>query len=841
RENSYISDTISCINKIGLKSYHLVTTQHALFKFSSNGILLSTSEPFKNRFSNSQRDSSMYYYNYRKEVRLVTGKNYYYTYLNIYISNADTFNSSPRIPVKQGNIYFLIKLNEQDSIIWMKPLYKGKESVYTAYSLFHDLDIDTVSQILSFNIIFSPTYFEPIFKPSLNNGGGGFVFKINADGQIIKEDSFANTTFFFRESYDYIKKQWVSLGQINGTDLRFRNFIPSNLYYNYFLAIVIFDLDYNPIFIQPLVINYFSLSSNIQINNFPNYSDFVDSRGKVTVSGAFWDSIYLPCQNLYSTLNDTNFLGYPMTDGFSISIESFKRINRIECRNYLSPSTKYLWDSTGIYIDTLQNSFGCDSILEVNLQILQSTSSIDSMVCNAMKSFSQKYIWDSSGIYFDTIPNSFACDSIIKLSLLVGSNRSFIDTTVKYTLQSPSGKFNWDSSATYYDTLTNSIGCDSIIRINLAVLSNRSQIDTFNCYPIQSFSNTFGMNQSGHYLDTIPNSKGGDSLISIHFTIGSNSSTIDTSFCNQIISPSGRYMFSSSGIYLDTLINCFFCDSIIEINFTRTSSSDTLYYTNCDSLLSPSGKFYLDKTGLFTDSLLTVKGCDSIVYIYYTRPVSNSQFSVSTCDSVVSPSGKYVYTLSGNYSDTLINQFGCDSVIEISVTKSTNKLTISKSNDIDCLQPFTQLIAEGALKYTWSPIEGLNDAHIPNPIASPIKSITYYVIASDSFDCEFTDSIFLNVNRADSLGFFPNVITPNGDGKNDCLPLNSLNEFKEANFFVYNRWGNLIYESNNPELCWQGIAMDGQAVTEGVYYYILKGKTKCDENFTKTGSITVIR
>lgn len=81
----------------------------------------------------------------------------------------------------------------------------------------------------------------------------------------------------------------------------------------------------------------------------------------------------------------------------------------------------------------------------------------------------------------------------------------------------------------------------------------------------------------------------------------------------------------------------------------------------------------------------------------------------------------------------------------------------------------------------------------------------------------------------------PNVLTVNGDGLNDSwFPISNCSN--EWTCFIYNRWGNLIFEFNQSNQGWNGEDNKGKELIEGVYYYILfEGKNK------KTGFIQLIR
>ena len=65
----------------------------------------------------------------------------------------------------------------------------------------------------------------------------------------------------------------------------------------------------------------------------------------------------------------------------------------------------------------------------------------------------------------------------------------------------------------------------------------------------------------------------------------------------------------------------------------------------------------------------------------------------------------------------------------------------------------------------------------------------------------------------------PNTFTPNGDGFNDIFRPRAVCFIEQVEFSVYNRWGQLVFKTTDPNLEWQGLNMAGQNLASGTYYY----------------------
>lgn len=87
--------------------------------------------------------------------------------------------------------------------------------------------------------------------------------------------------------------------------------------------------------------------------------------------------------------------------------------------------------------------------------------------------------------------------------------------------------------------------------------------------------------------------------------------------------------------------------------------------------------------------------------------------------------------------------------------------------------------------------------------------------------------------------YIPEAFTPNGDGKNDLF--NAKYSFIPADFEmkIYNRWGNIIFQTNDPEEGWNGKQRNGEPVTTGAYMYYIKISTPGNDPIEKRGNLTV--
>jgi gliding motility-associated-like protein len=138
------------------------------------------------------------------------------------------------------------------------------------------------------------------------------------------------------------------------------------------------------------------------------------------------------------------------------------------------------------------------------------------------------------------------------------------------------------------------------------------------------------------------------------------------------------------------------------------------------------------------------------------------------------------------------------------------------------------------LSFLWTPAYKLSDPTAPNPVATPETDFTYKLTVTSADGC--VDSTEVNVTLMKTPKI-PNVFTPNGDGINDKWDIPYLNTYPGATIEIYNRYGQLLYQSKGYNKAWDG-TFKGNPVPAGTYYYIINPKNGRKQ---MSGFVDVIR
>lgn len=319
-------------------------------------------------------------------------------------------------------------------------------------------------------------------------------------------------------------------------------------------------------------------------------------------------------------------------------------------------------------------------------------------------------------------------------------------------------------------------------------------------------------------------------------------------------------------------------DSTICLNDTvqLRVKSDALQYqwTNNRNELMPSAKNPLVKpigttTYFVTANLGKCEDKDSIQIITVPYPKANagndtlicfgtpvqlnanfigSNFSWSPQLNMINPSSltpMVAPAKTTTYQFIVQDTLGCPKkVIDSIIVQVSPKAIVRAGNDtaISQNQPL-QLNAAGASNYQWFPVTGLSDPFIANPIAllsNNIDSIVYRVRADNGNACYGEDFIKVWLYKGGPDIYIPSGFTPNGDGKNDLLRPIPIGITQLNYFSIYNRWGQLVFSTNEMGKGWNGI-YNGAIQPVGTYIFQAEGKDFTGKIIYKKGTAVLIR
>jgi len=154
-----------------------------------------------------------------------------------------------------------------------------------------------------------------------------------------------------------------------------------------------------------------------------------------------------------------------------------------------------------------------------------------------------------------------------------------------------------------------------------------------------------------------------------------------------------------------------------------------------------------------------------------------------------------------------------------------------------------QLQATGGDFYSWSPITGLSDPNIANPVLSytgAADSLRYRVQVSTLDGCIDTASLMVKIFKTEPQVFVPTGFTPNNDGRNDVVRPIAVGMEKMEYFRIYNRWGQLVFSTTENGKAWDG-KVAGKEQGMNVFVWIVKGIDYLGNSFFAKGTITLIR
>ncbi len=345
-----------------------------------------------------------------------------------------------------------------------------------------------------------------------------------------------------------------------------------------------------------------------------------------------------------------------------------------------------------VYLDTLINQYGCDSVVTLSVSVIPPTFSIDTMeLCEG----SGPIAWNNrtilstvDSVYLDTLVNAVGCDSMLTMQVtILPVNDTIIDTAL--CTGTPAYVWNGltvvsDKDSTYEALLTNQYGCDSVVTLNVTILSPTYSVeDTTLCEgePVFAWnSHTVQTDRDSVYLDTLVNAAGCDSLLTLNVFVNPPTYSIeDTTICEgEPVFAWNSHMVQTDrdSIYLDTLVNAAGCDSLLTLNVfvtPPTYSFDTMDICEGSGPIAWNNRTILSTVdSVYLDTLVNAAGCDSMLTMHVTiLPVNDTIIDTALCTGIPAYVWNGLTVVSdkdSTYEALLTNQYGCDSVVTLNVT-----------------------------------------------------------------------------------------------------------------------------------------------------------------------------
>jgi len=522
----------------------------------------------------------------------------------------------------------------------------------------------------------------------------------------------------------------------------------------------------------------------------------------------------------------------------------------------------------------ITSSNGCVATLTTEVLPAEVIGSIvDSNVCAGnqtllynLTSFTNSAVdsihWSSSDGYTDTTFNfnhTFPGPGVYNVELIVQNTANCIDTvtTTVEVFENPIAAFGFDDVC---------LGQTAIFNASSSLLGNDTITNYWYVNNDTLVGDTVTVNFNGpnnYQVDLVAITENGCSdTISQQFTVFNNP-TANFTIAEACMDDPVLFNNTTASISAFTQFGWYYNNQLLDTSMDlsyifNTPGSNTMTLVAVDSF---SATVFCDDTISFNffvhDYPVLVYTADSLVCEDIPFVFTNQSF-VSTNEPLVytweaggavigsNPDLSYTMNNAGSYQITLssISSFGCDSDTTFTLlVKQTPLEPVLSVTTPDCPGDpiFLTATAEPFSTISWvGPNNFTSDQFTVTMPIMPNGMGTYIAFVVSEFGCiSDTSSIIASIANIGSLNDFdfPNVITANGDNTNDILDVKTyFSSCDEYTLYIFNRWGQLIFEQGQDTDQFQGKDMKGNEISDGVLFYKL-----LFQNYEKSGYIHLIR
>ncbi|MCR9290176.1 MAG: gliding motility-associated C-terminal domain-containing protein [Bacteroidetes bacterium] len=333
-----------------------------------------------------------------------------------------------------------------------------------------------------------------------------------------------------------------------------------------------------------------------------------------------------------------------------------------------------LFFETGNYQVIISDQHGCDSLVNLELTVLPSLlTNLEEQICDGAIFSVGNEDFDQSGVYEVTLTGTNGCDSLVELVLEV---TALLEINLKESICEGDnfmiGSEIFDSTGVFEVMLVATSGCDSLVQLDLEVLQFLETDLTENICEGESFSiGNEIFDTTGIYEVTFISVSGCDSIVTLDLTtLAIPEVQLSASICQGDSVRIGNQYFKEPGQFEMVMSTVFGCDSLVYLDLTVYSSpAATLSPSICDGDTYFVGPYPFNETGQDTVFLNTVNGCDSVIYLNLeVITFFETQLIEQICEGENFQVGTEQFEENGNYEVILPTASGCDSIVNLDLT-----------------------------------------------------------------------------------------------------------------------------------------------------------------------------
>lgn len=190
----------------------------------------------------------------------------------------------------------------------------------------------------------------------------------------------------------------------------------------------------------------------------------------------------------------------------------------------------------------------------------------------------------------------------------------------------------------------------------------------------------------------------------------------------------------------------------------------------------------------------------------------------------------------------MVTTGNCADTASYTVTVGSLPVAIVSGDTTIVYGQSTSLTSSGGDTYQWIPSNGLSCDTCANPIAAPTATTQYCIIIKNSVGCSDSACVIVTVDLKCGFEgelFVPNGFSPNNDGQNDVLLVRGAG-ITELHWTIFNRWGEKVFETTDPQQEWDG-TFKGKQLDPAVFIYYLKASCLTGEEISIKGNVAIIR